>query len=85
MNGSEAPPSPSSRHFLYRLVKGVWVTVMVGSCLILVSPLVFLTRLEELLSRGRCERVFGTCKEFLAVFPTIAGSYLRSAFYWASC
>lgn len=85
MNGDGSPPGSRRRSPLRRVVKAIWVAFMVGSCLLLVSPLVALVRLEELLFRGRSERLFGTCKELLAVFPTIVGSYLRSAFYWGCC
>ena len=51
----------------------------------LVSPLIALARLEELLLGAGCERIFDSCKEFLALIPTPVGEYLRQGFYWGSC
>jgi serine acetyltransferase len=53
--------------------------------LVVVSPLVLLTRLEEWLCGSETERVFGACKELLAIIPTPLGNFLRQAYYWGSC
>ncbi len=53
--------------------------------LIVVSPLVVLTRLEEWLFGLETERIFGSCKELLALIPTPLGNALRRAYYWGSC
>ena len=29
--------------------------------------------------------MFGSCKELLSTVPTLAGGFLRSAYYWSSC
>lgn len=52
---------------------------------IAVSPLILLTRLEEWLLGVETERVFGACKEFLAIIPTPIGNFARQAYYWGSC
>jgi hypothetical protein len=48
-------------------------------------PLIILTRLEEILFRGKAGYIFSGCKELLSICPTIFGVYLRRAFYWAVC
>lgn len=53
--------------------------------LIVVSPLVALTRLEEWLFGLETERIFGSCKELLALIPTPLGNAMRRAYYWGSC
>ncbi len=55
------------------------------SALLVVFPLVLACRIEVLLLTSSCERVFSFCKELLAAIPTLVGSYLRGAFYWAAC
>lgn len=52
---------------------------------ILVSPLILLTRLEEALRKKRAARVFGASRESLAIIPTIIGEYLRLGYYWGVC
>jgi acetyltransferase-like isoleucine patch superfamily enzyme len=52
---------------------------------IMVSPLILLTRLEEFIRHRRSARFFGASKEILAIVPTIIGEYLRSAYYWGVC
>ena len=53
--------------------------------LILTSPAILLTWMEVLVTRGRSERLFGSCKEIISLCPTIIGEYLRLAYYWAVC
>ena len=50
-----------------------------------VSPLVVMSKLEERVFGSETERVYGACKEVLALVPTAAGNYLRRAYYWGSC
>jgi len=54
-------------------------------CLILTSPLIFLTYVESLLFGRRAEKVYSSCRELLAVIPTLIGNYLRTSYYWAVC
>jgi UDP-3-O-[3-hydroxymyristoyl] glucosamine N-acyltransferase len=53
--------------------------------LVVVSPLILLSRLEEWFLGPEAERVFGACKELLALVPTPLGNFLRQAYYWGSC
>lgn len=55
-----------------------------GVALVCVSPLVLAARLEALVAPAS-ERVFGAAKEILSLVPTVVGSYLRTAYYWAVC
>ncbi len=54
-------------------------------CLLLTSPLILLTYLESLLFGRDVEKVFSSCRELLAIFPTLLGNYMRAAYYWAVC
>jgi virginiamycin A acetyltransferase len=54
-------------------------------CVVLVSPLILLTFLESIFSRGKGERLFCGCAELLCLAPTSLGNYIRKAFYWAVC
>lgn len=54
-------------------------------CLLLTSPLIVLTYLESLLFGRRTEKIYASCRELLAVIPTLLGNYMRSAYYWAVC
>ncbi len=49
------------------------------------SPLILATWLESALLGHGCERIFGSCKEILALFPTPVGQFLRLGYYWAVC
>jgi acetyltransferase-like isoleucine patch superfamily enzyme len=49
---------------------------------VLVAPLILLTRVEETVSRG--EFVFTGCAQFLALMPTRFGGTLRAAFYFGT-
>ena len=53
--------------------------------IVLTLPLIILSYLESLILGKSCERIFSGCKEFLAVWPTIIGKYMRLGFYWATC
>ena len=53
--------------------------------LIISLPLIILSYIESLLFGKSCERIFANCKEFLAIWPTIIGQYMRLGFYWATC
>jgi virginiamycin A acetyltransferase len=65
------PAGPVARRALKALVFGVaWIVV---------APLVLLTWLESVLTRG--EAVFLTCGQFLALGPGWPGVQLRAAFY----
>lgn len=66
---------------LKRIIK--WLVFSLGFLLVL--PLVILTRLEEILFRGKASYVFSGAKELLSICPTIFGTYMRRAFYWAVC
>lgn len=56
-----------------------------GVALILTLPLVLVSRLEEFFSRGSTEVLFKNCGEVVAVVPTALGSFMRGAFYSATC
>ena len=47
--------------------------------------MIILTWLEALLFGKDQEVIFGACREFLSLCPSIIGTYLRKAFYWAVC
>jgi hypothetical protein len=49
------------------------------------SPLIFITWLEARLFGEEQERIFFTCAEVLSLIPTLFGTYMRKAFYWATC
>ena len=49
--------------------------------LILVLPLIILTKLEEKLVSKDAELVFHTCAHALAILPGLPGAFLRRAFY----
>lgn len=66
------------RFSLRRLIK----VLVFALCLLVVSPLIVLSWLEARLSRG--ERVFVSISQFLALFPSIPGTWLRAAFYYAA-
>lgn len=67
------------------LLKLVWKRLFFVIGLILVLPLIALTWLEKGLLGQAQNRVFSGCMEILSICPTILGTYLRSAFYWAVC
>lgn len=48
-------------------------------------PLILATWLEGLIVGNRSARVFGSCKEILALCPTPVGEYMRLAYYRAVC
>ena len=53
--------------------------------LVCVGPLVLLARAEAALGGPGRDRAYTFAKELLSPVPTLVGSYLRLAFYWASC
>ncbi len=53
--------------------------------LVIVSPLILICILEEYVFGKEKERVFVSCAEILSLNPTLIGTYLRKAFYWATC
>ena len=50
-----------------------------------VLPLIILTRIEAILTDNKSELIFGSCKEIVALCPTILGYYIRSGYYLAVC
>jgi acetyltransferase-like isoleucine patch superfamily enzyme len=52
---------------------------------ILTLPLIILTWIEVLFFGKQSERIYGFCKELLAVIPTLIGAYLRLAYYKSVC
>lgn len=56
-----------------------------GVSLLLAFPLILISWLESLILGREGERIYGDCGEILSVIPTILGSNLRTAFYWATC
>ena len=60
-----------------------WAAFLLG--LILSSPMILLTKVEEAIFGKSRNFVFGGCKEILSLVPTILGVFMRSAFYWAVC
>jgi virginiamycin A acetyltransferase len=66
-------------------VKLILKRLLLLTGLVATSPLIFVTLLEALLFGRKAERVYGSCKELLALCPTLCGQYLRLAFYWAVC
>ena len=49
------------------------------------SPLIILTRLEEVINRKKTDRIRNWYKEILSICPTTIGEYLRLGYYWAVC
>jgi virginiamycin A acetyltransferase len=60
-----------------------WFMFILGCILSL--PVIILTRLEEIASKGKATYIYGGSKELLSICPTIIGIYMRKAFYWAVC
>ncbi|MCP4580787.1 MAG: hypothetical protein GY839_04170 [candidate division Zixibacteria bacterium] len=52
---------------------------------ILTLPLIIPTWIEAALLGKYSERIYGFCKELLAVIPTFIGAYLRLAYYKSVC
>jgi len=52
---------------------------------ILTLPLIIPTWIEAAVLGKYSERVYGFCKELLAVIPTLIGTYLRLAYYKSVC
>lgn len=48
-------------------------------------PFIIITRLEEIIFGKSTERVYTSCKEIMATIPTIAGRYIRLAYYKSVC
>jgi hypothetical protein len=59
--------------------------LLMAICVIIVFPLILLSYLESWFTRGKGERIFYGIGELLSLIPTLLGSYLRKAFYWATC
>lgn len=53
--------------------------------LVFVLPLIIFCWIEEYAFRKNHERIFISCAELLSLLPTIIGTYMRKAFYWATC
>ena len=52
---------------------------------ICVLPLIIASWVALLVNDDCGARVFAACGELLAICPTLAGTYLRKAYYWARC
>ncbi|WP_414828060.1 acyltransferase [Alteromonas sp. H39] len=48
---------------------------------ITMSPLIVACKIEEWLTKGNSESVFGFCSHVVALFPGLPGAFLRKAFY----
>jgi len=59
--------------------------LLFGTAVLAVSPIIVISWLEAVISDGKAEKIYGSCKELLASIPTFIGDYCRSAFYWAAC
>ena len=67
------------------MIRLIFKRTMFILALVAVLPLVILTKLEEWLAGRDGEVVFKACIEILSICPTVLGSYLRKAYYWAVC
>ncbi|MEJ0084610.1 MAG: acyltransferase [Pseudomonadota bacterium] len=74
---NESNPKPAGG-LLRRAVKAA----VFALAALVVSPLILITWLESVLTRG--EAVFLTCAQLLAPMPGPPGVKLRGAFYWAT-
>jgi len=63
-------------------VRHAFKALVFGIAALVVSPLILISWIESLLSKG--EGVFLTCAQLLASLPGPPGAKLRGAFYWAS-
>ena len=59
--------------------------ILLALCALFISPLIILTWLEAFILGKDCEVIFSSCKDFLSICPSIIGTYMRKAFYWAVC
>jgi hypothetical protein len=65
--------------------RGAVKRVLLAIAWVFVSPLVLVTRLEQLLRGRESERIFDGSKEMLAPVPGLPGQYMRTAFYASVC
>jgi glycosyltransferase involved in cell wall biosynthesis/acetyltransferase-like isoleucine patch superfamily enzyme len=79
---NNAPAAKSHKALNLRLV---FKRILFAIGVLLTSPLIALTFLEEALLGREHERILSSCKELLSAIPTIVGEYLRLGYYWAVC
>lgn len=61
-------------------------TMLVIISAILVLPLIIVSKLAQwMFNHDTRKKIFIYCGEILSLIPTIVGTYLRKAFYWATC
>ena len=52
---------------------------------VLTLPLIILTYAESAVGGKNAEKIYSSCRELLALCPTLFGHYLRLSYYWAVC
>ncbi len=53
--------------------------------ILLASPMILFTRLEELITKKRAGVIFGWSREIISLIPTILGEFVRLGYYWGVC
>ena len=53
--------------------------------ILIASPLILLTRLEEVITKKRAGIIFGWSREIISLIPTILGELIRLGYYWGVC
>lgn len=66
-------------------VKLIFKRLLFIICLIIALPLILLTWLEAALFNKNTECIFGSCRDILSICPSLLGTYMRKAYYWAVC
>lgn len=55
------------------------------SGILISSPLILLTYIEELFTGRRSGVIFGSSREIISLIPTILGEFVRLGYYWGVC
>lgn len=53
--------------------------------ILLASPMILFTRLEEIITKKRAGVIFGWSREIISLIPTILGEFVRLGYYWGVC